>query len=405
MPTKTEINLPTLPGRPIPNQKVELLIHVNEDYCSAPNRIKKWHNQWMTLSIPEIVSSATVHFQGASLRRALNESKAQAQKRRAWERLWDHNPRGQSANGRTRLILNKGNNSDEQGQVSFLLGDALGVAAMKQIFKISLNAFKKRNFSQYVRHDFDVVVGRKILRLETRGRFDANNRSTAIDEVEDKFGHSRSFTQAIGALIYPSENPDRNRPDIELLDPEDTNAYLSNAALARHILRYYLDLLLDLGATASNLIRVLLKLNDADLIARLKAGVEELQFRRNDRNQSTGLWGPTRFTIGEDEFWGVKYDNMRRPSWIKEELREKDVVLFWGIWHGVLARLGTISLFELMNMLPRQFVRNSIEVVQTHEARGGTTLILHDDGVLVACVPRSLVASGDRFIDWNTFDS
>jgi hypothetical protein len=396
--------LPGLPGLPIPGSKVDLLIKIDggsrlNPACVPPPNIASLNNAWRRFSLPEIVHWGTLHFQGLKIAKGANETTKQARMRRCWQEFVDYNPRAVTVNGRERLVVDKHANPDEQRRFSEIIGEAIGVAIVGKALPAGRAAFTRRSFNRTTRHDYDISTPTGIVWLETRGRYGGGGRSKAMLEVDRKFNRKHKYrivkkkgsqsktvvttvgagdySQAIAALVYPSDDGNRKLPDVELMDPPGQSRQPARVERARRVLRHYFEIFDRQNVKAMLDIQRLLDLSDVELERELDTGIRLFSESRNYPPKRIAYFGRTSLRVLGEQFVGTYFDGAAAPPWLTQTgaAPAESGIFFYGIWRGVIERLGSFDLLELLSS-------NADTAVTVTDA--GTTFVLFNDGVLTA---------------------
>ena len=371
------LNFPNLPGRPVPGDDVHFKITVNTTPCAPPQEIADYDGQWLKIPLRELVVSGAIHYQNTNLPIIPGERALEGRMRTSWEDIWKANPRTVSVDGRNRLIVGPIGDPDEQTRLSYILGDTIGVAVAKRVFRVSYAAVRKRNYAPDVRHDFELATGNNRVKLETRGRYNRGHRTEALRQIGVKFGAVRDFNRAMGVLVFPSDDPNRAFEDVEIVDPEGEDAPPTRPYMARQVLSHYLPYFDEQNVTMRFVIRGLLNMEDAELEAVLANGVPDILQSRNYRR--IAHFGRISLPLGDDRFFGTAYEGWAPPRWGGPEIPgAREGQFFWGVSRSVLRRLGTFQLLDL-------FRTGSGFQATTTDA--GVQLFLFDDGILVAWTP------------------
>lgn len=376
------IILPGLPGHPIPDDSVDLLIHVDGTRCVAPPEIQAYHRSWQTFSLFEIVTRGRLHFTGSDFQVGLNETRDDAQQRQVWQELLNMSPTVQTHNGRRRLVMRAGTNLTVRRRVSQLIADALGVMVMERVLGRSYTAFSFVD----ERHDYEVLVGRRVLKLETRGRFNQSGRAGAIHQLDSKFGASRNYARAVGAIAYPSDRPARTFADVELLDPEGNAEPLKRPALLRSVLRHYVSLFESLKSPVVQELTSLVELPAGEL----RHVIDERDPRRWHWNRQIGdysYFGEWEASIGNARIVGRLVREFPLPARLAQLLdvpKHHEGVGLWGVWKPVTRVLASRDTLRLLKATWDDPERSGARA----RLSAGVAAVSLSDGTYFAWAPR-----------------
>jgi hypothetical protein len=357
-----------------------LEVRVNEDHCTAPKWVKRWHGKFVRVSIAELVMGGSVRWTDTVLNPLPGENDPfQARMRYSWEDLRRIDPRPERVGRRKRLVVTDLNNSDANSAGSCVLGNAIGVAIAKRVLRVSYAAFKRVDFSPTVRHDYEVVRNSRNVLVEVRGRFQGNGRSQALDGVAEKFAGIENFSRAFGVLVYPDTRTSRTVPDCEIVDPVGAGGYLSQEARVRLVLGYYKSFFDGQRVEIASVLGRLLEMPDNDLMVSLVQGVPAL-LPDLSRPIPMATFGRKSVYVSGVRYFGTDYEHWAPPPWHgAAHWAKEDGVLFWGISERVVRRLGHLGILHLLG--------SSGKFVSTVTV-DGVYLSLFDDGILVGWAPR-----------------
>lgn len=394
--------LPGLPGLPIPGYEVELLVNVDDGSrltppCNPPPEIAQYNGKFLKLSLPDIVHWGTVHFQRVKIKLGANETRCEGRMREVWHAFLNYDPRPVTVAGYSRLIVSRFENSDVQSDFTEIFADAVGVAVAAKILKANFGGITKRNFNQAVRHDYDIALRGRVVKLETRGRFNAGNRTGAIREVDVKFSRAHTstkrgkrrkfavvgtgdYSQSIGALVYPSSEKHRTYPDVELLDPTQELHPPSPVRLARILHRHYQEFFLKQNVKVAERISELLEMPDKELDSLLRVGDVTFKDPKSFPPLRIAFFGRTRLWLSDEEFIGTYFDEAAVPPWVSPSPQSVAGVFFFGVWRKVIERLGSYRILEMLEVPT---------VASPSYTEDGNTFVLHSDGLLTAWLQSS----------------
>src|SRR5882672_2379775 len=120
------IALPSVPGDPIPEDIIDLLVSVDSARCAPGSKLAVTDNTWIQASLFEIVVSGTLHFAGTPVHRIAGETTKQFLQRRVWQELSSFDPSARTEGERRRLTFPVIQNQREKARLAELLGDAIG---------------------------------------------------------------------------------------------------------------------------------------------------------------------------------------------------------------------------------------------------------------------------------------
>jgi len=373
-----QVVLPGLPGHPIPDDVVQLLIAVDSGRCKPPAQIARFDRTWQSVSILELVTRGAMYF-AADLAPVLapRETRAEAWMRRFWQDLVDARPRSVSDGKHARLVFDRGNEPDEEARRSMLVGEALAVLMTERMFDIPYTAITRTPG----RHDHEFLGNEGVVRVEARARFDRKGRQAAIAELDDKFGSTRNFARSVAVISYPSDRVRRTAADLEILDPEGDPQPPSRPDRMRAVLRHYEQYAERNGNEALfTLYSFLLSLTDDDLLPLFVSGRRTIL----DSAIPPSLGGDRVFRIGGETHLGYLRSGFAAPTWLGER---GDGVVFTGLWTGALERSLSSDIERLLD------VRGGS---RTSQDEHGTLFVQLGDGTLFVWArhERGLTASG-----------
>lgn len=366
------VQLPPITLPPIPNVEFDLIAQLAGSCVSA--KVAKRLQQGLTMSVPEVVAAATLHFADA---RPLPSGTTPMQE--AWQRMSAMNPRVVSAPGQRRLVVTRSGNSNTKKIESELYGAAVGVAIAQRLYEVSLAQITPRNFSRSVLHDFDIALGSAIVRLEVRGRgsYCDSVVATALSDIDKKFTtvSPRDFNSAMGEVLFPSDDANRAHPDVVLTDPPGGSSRLSRIQLGRRLLSHYYAFFAQKNEGVASDLRDLLSLDDQQLADQLGVGVAFLLDTDNLPPRRIGYFGRTSVHLAGHRFIGSWFEGWVAPSWLQAS---SVGVFFWGLWEQLIPLLGTWDVLSLTT-LSRE--------TQSGTTRNGSQVVLLTDGTIMIWAP------------------
>jgi hypothetical protein len=373
------VELPGLPGLPIPDDVVDILVHVDASRCPPPPQLSGFHDTWQRVSLLEIVTRGAMYFASDAPVVGANETAADALMRRFWNEFNEARPRPVRVGGRDRLVLSPPR-ADERGRLTMLFGEAMAVLITERMFRVPYTSITRTP----ARHDHEFLGPTGVVRLEARGRFNGSGKDAAIAELDEKFSGARDFSRAVGVLSYPSDRPNRRRPDVEVLDPEGEPRQPTRSERIRRVLRHFAEYAGRTNAVALfDLYGFLLSLGDDDL-ADVFAPRRDSIFA-NERLAPFG--GPDVLSTAAGVYTGHIHEGFSAPSWITGTRETRDGVVFVGVWDGMLRRTFSGAIDGLLD---------GYEPTRQSRDGDGTLFVQLGDGTVVAWAPSmdALLRSG-----------
>lgn len=302
------VTLPGLPGLPIPDDVVDMHVHVDASRCVPPPEISAFHDTWQTVSLLEIVTRGAMYFGADMPVVGAGESVADARMRRFWNDFIEARPKAVRAFKRERLVLSPPS-ADEKGRISMLFGEAVAVIMAERMFRVPYTSITRTPD----RHDHEFLGPNGVVRLEARGRFNGKGKNAAIAELDDKFGSARDYSRAVGVLSYPSDRPKRRRPDVEILDPEGNFLPPTRPERIRRVLRHFAEYARRANAgRLLSLYEFLLSLGDDELAGVFSPDRDSIFV--DDSLAPSG--GPDVLSTSTAEYTGRVYEGFHSPGWI-----------------------------------------------------------------------------------------
>lgn len=361
------IVLPGLPGHPIAEDQVDLLVSVDDERCTPPATIRAFNGSWQAVSLFEIVSRGAIHFSRTQPVLGANETRADALMRLFWQEVINARPH-QAFDGRHhRLVFDPVGDPDEQGRISMLVAEALAVLMVERMFNIPYTAITR----VATRHDHEFLSPQGIVRVEARGRFNHANHSAAIEELDGKFGATRNFAQAVGVIAYPSDRNERGWPDLDIVDPEGETTPPRRPDRIRQVLRHFETYADSQGNDSlAELYRLLLSLSD-DVLLHLFATARGSVLAIGAPTPSLG--GSSVMRAGAATYYGRVIPAFAAPQWIGTAAG--DGPLFWGLWSRALEATFSSEVELLLD------IQQSSQISRDDN---GTIFLRFSDGTLLA---------------------
>lgn len=333
----------------------DFLVEVNQDPCQAPQIIRDFDQTWNRISLIEIITRATIHFQGWPL--AQGENKYEARLIQAWNAIRHFNPIGMTnKDGRNLLVITTGKNPESTKPFSEIYGISIAAILCERIYNVNYTSFT----NVFGRHDFEFLHINQVMKVEAKGRFRRKGRKNALASIEEKFSTIRNFKQAIGIISYPSDTAKRRTPDIELVDPEGEDIKLEINEIKRRILKHYLSFFRVLDIPAIGVVEFLLRLKDKDLTEYLN--LKHFFLFPVTEIKIVEIFGGDKVKIQGKEFWGRKTMLSGIPTILSNILKcnsDSKVYMFQGISVDTVMTLFSDKISTLLDQDQNRIGENS----------------------------------------------